>query len=214
MSIFQRNKKMRKSSVLTYNFSLPAVSTCPGAGACAKAGYCFALLEQMRYPSARKYREHMLELSRSDWFEIVVNDELAYLKASAKRKGKQLAIRIHASGDFYNIDYLNKWTAIAQANPDVVFYAYTKSVWLFKRVQLPTNLTVIFSLGGIADRLVDVETDRHSRIFASVEAAIAAGYNAAASEDDSAAWLGVNHKVGLVMFGARKNKGNQALGNT
>jgi hypothetical protein len=214
MSIFQINKKMAKASFKTFNFSLPAVVTCPGAGLCAKAGYCFALLEQSRYPSARKYRERMLELSKNPLsFQFAVADELSKL---VKRHGN-FAVRIHASGDFYSPAYLKSWTAIATQFPEVQFYAYTKSIAMAKRLmsqgQIPANLTLIFSLGSNQDDLIDVTKDRHSRIFATYDAAEAAGYNAAASEDDSEAWTSPNHKVGLVMFGARKRKGNEALGN-
>lgn len=213
MSIFRQNKKMSKASILTFNFLLPAVSTCPGAGACAKSGFCYAMLEQLRYPSAKAYRERMLELSKGLFFGVIVSDALIDLRRKAK--GKQIAIRIHTSGDFYSPTYLNKWIDIAFENPDIVFYAYTKSVWMFKKIVfMPRNLIIIYSLGGLADGQIDVTKDRHSRIFATREDALAAGYNVAASEDDTEAWAGENHRVGLVMFGSRKNKGNIALGNT
>lgn len=230
-TIFQRNKKMSKASVITYNFSLPAVKTCPGAGACAygsvnvaglseaerllvakKEAFCFAFLEEMRYPSAAAYRQRMLELSRTDDFVPTINAELAKLRR--RHKGAQLAIRIHASGDIYSLDYLLKLYAIAEANEDVLFYAYTKSVRLGQRtVNLrPSNFVLIYSMGGTMDGLINPERDRHSRIFASEAEAIAAGYTPA-NEDDAQAWSAPTTKIGLVMFGARTNKGNANLGN-
>jgi hypothetical protein len=62
------------------------------------------------------------------------------------------------------------------------------------------------------DPLINPDRDRHSRIFASVEDALAAGYTPA-HEDDAQAWGAPTTRIGLVMFGARKRRGNEALGN-
>lgn len=37
-------------------------------------------------------------------------------------------VRIHASGDFVNDEYIEMWREIAIANPDVVMWSYTKNV--------------------------------------------------------------------------------------
>jgi hypothetical protein len=217
MNVFMQNKKMQKAGVLTFNFSLPAISTCPGAGLCADKGkgFCFAYLEQLRYPSALAYRKRMFELAKSGNLITTVSSELDNIVTKAK--GKKLAIRVHASGDFYSAGYLLQWATIAQLYPEVSFYAYTKSIAIVKHLQkqgwaAPSNLILIYSLGGKLDRLIDVNTDRHSRIFATEEAALKAGY-AIAAEDDSVAWSSPNNKIGLVMFGARKKSGNIALQN-
>ena len=39
---------------------------------------------------------------------------------------KNPVVRIHASGDFFNKDYLNLWLEIINHNEDVKFYTYTK----------------------------------------------------------------------------------------
>ena len=36
-------------------------------------------------------------------------------------------VRVHASGEFYNEEYVRKWISIVKANPRVTFYAYTRS---------------------------------------------------------------------------------------
>jgi hypothetical protein len=33
---------------------------------------------------------------------------------------------VHADGEFYSQEYVDKWAKIAQGMPDVIFYAYTK----------------------------------------------------------------------------------------
>ena len=209
--LLQQNKKMAKASVVTYQFSLPSVSTCPGAGTCKQ--FCFAALEELRYPSARNYRARMLELTKDapSFIAAMAAEVTACIR---RAKGKQVAIRIHASGDFYSPAYLQAWHCIATLCPSVQFYAYTKSVAIAQRLahQRPANLTLIYSLGGTMDSRIDLATERHSRIFATEADALAAGY-ALANVDDSVAWASSNTRIGLVMFGARKRKGNAALGN-
>jgi hypothetical protein len=35
--------------------------------------------------------------------------------------------RVHVGGDFYSVEYIHKWIKIVRANPDVLFYTYTRS---------------------------------------------------------------------------------------
>ena len=106
-------------------------------------------------------------------------------------------VRIHDSGDFYSIAYLNKWVDIAKANTDVIFYAYTKSIKFFVNgLLLPKNMKVIFSEGSKTDNLINVNKHRHARIFKSKELLDAAGYIDASNNDLQA--ITSNKKVGLV----------------
>jgi hypothetical protein len=68
---------------------------------------------------------------------------------------------------------------------------------LFTKERLPKNFTLIKSLGGKADKAIDMSNDRHARIFNSVMELTAAGY-ANASNDDLIA-IGNNPKIGLVI---------------
>jgi len=113
------------------------------------------------------------------------------------RKKKVTHIRIHDSGDFYSIAYLNKWISIATQNKDVIFYAYTKSIKFFiDGLLLPKNLKIIFSEGSKTDNLINVNKHRHARIFKSKELLEAAGYVNASDNDLKA--IQDNKKVGLV----------------
>lgn len=191
----QSNRKLKAASQPALVFNLPAVETCPGAGACVK--YCFAAAEQHRYPQARAHRQRSLELSRSAGFVPTILAEL-----SRKRPP---VVRVHASGDFYSWAYFLSWLDIARQSEQTQFYAYTKSHWMVRRARalglLPANFTAILSLGSKADAYVDVATERHARIFESEAAALAAGYTLA-NEDDTAAWAADTVKIGLVAFGA------------
>ena len=47
-------------------------------------------------------------------------------------------IRIHATGDFFSPGYVNAWIEIAKANPQVIFWTYTKAN--FKELEELNNL--------------------------------------------------------------------------
>ena len=63
-----------------------------------------------------------------------------------------------------------KWFKVMESLDYVSFYAYSKSLPLFEGVTLPKNFTLIKSMGGKRDDLINVELDRHSAIFEADEA--------------------------------------------
>jgi hypothetical protein len=101
-----------------------------------------------------------------------------------------------------------QWFAIAKANPNTRFYAYTKMVALvrqaYKAGLVPDNFRLIQSLGGLADKQIDHSLP-HSRIFSSLDELNAAGY-ADASESDSPAAFGSSPLIGLVIHGAKSKR--------
>jgi hypothetical protein len=114
-------------------------------------------------------------------------------------KKKADAVRIHDSGDFYNNEYIEKWVNIAMLNPNVNFYAYTKSIPLFKGRNLPKNMDVIFSFGSKKDELIDVNNDRHARIFNNETELLKEGYvNASKIDYYATKFHSENKKVGLI----------------
>jgi len=118
------------------------------------------------------------------------------LKAKRYRDGKK--VRIHDSGDFFIEPYLDAWIRIAEATPDVFFYAYTKEVGMVKSKSLPNNFVIIYSMGGKQDKLVDKNHDRHADVFPTIESLIDAGYTDQ-EEDDLLAATMSNNKVGIVV---------------
>lgn len=213
-----QNSKMSKSTNSThvvYNFGIPAyrsstgLTTCPMAGVCATG--CYATMGSYTWSTVAKAYEYRLQRTLAPQFQSEVQAELDGAVRRAGRAGKQVVIRIHDSGDFYSIGYIEKWFDIIRANPNVVFYAYTKQVPLFQSLRgqgrVPANLTLIFSEGGLADKRIDTATDRHSRVFTSHDELIAAGY-ADASSDDLVAALGSNHRIGLVYHGYKSRSWN------
>ena len=83
--------------------------------------------------------------------------------------------------------------------PEVTFYAYTKSKMLFDEFDfLPSNFTIIYSLGSRFDNLINTSTDRHSKIFYSMEEMQKQGY-IDASNNDLEAINPKNNKIGLLI---------------
>jgi len=198
MNLLTQNAKMRKTSLENntkiFNFSIPAYKTkggkitCPFADSCVK--YCYAQKgNYTRFPIIQELMEKKYELSKTENFINLMNEEIQ------KKKAKY--IRIHDSGDFYSIKYLNKWIDIAIQNKEVIFYAYTKSIKFFiNGLQLPKNLKIIFSEGSKTDNLINVNKHRHARIFKDITTLLNSGYIDASNNDLKA--ITSNKKVGLV----------------
>jgi len=197
-------KTGKKHGISLYNFGIPAfrsdtgLITCPAAGSC-KIG-CYAQQGAYVFGNVRPVFEWRLKVTQSDEFISMMQAELDDAKRRAHKRRKRVVIRIHDSGDFYSVPYLKRWLAIMDANKDVEFYAYTKQVRLFKRLETPPNFRLIFSEGGLFDSEIDLNR-HHSRVFRTHAELHAAGY-ADASEDDLVAGLGANPRIGLVYHGA------------
>jgi len=198
MNLLTQNAKMKKTSkenkAKIFNFSIPAYKTkggkitCPFADSCVK--YCYAQKgNYTRFPKIQELMEQKYKISKTNTFIPLMNEEI--------KKKKSTHIRIHDSGDFYSIAYLNKWIDIATQNTDVIFYAYTKSIKFFiDGLKLPKNLKIIFSEGSKTDNLINTAKHRHARIFKSKELLQAAGYIDASNNDLKA--ITSNKRVGLV----------------
>lgn len=196
-----QNTKMRKSTgVKVYNWGIPAFKsdtgfkTCPMAGICAKG--CYATMGAYKFSNVAKVFEKRLKLTQSNDFVNTIDAEIK------RRKIKK--VRIHDSGDFYSLTYFLSWRNIMHLNPDVEFYAYTKMVKMFKALQnkdaLPENFTLIYSFGGKQDNLINIKTDRHSKVFENISQ-VPSDY-IDASDDDNLA-LTPNKKIALVYHGIK-----------
>jgi len=201
--LLKSNSELRKDRI--WNWTLPAwnvrlssgklFKTCPNAGVCAQ--YCYARNGTFMFSNVRSAHLRNLEMvldAPNEWtdainaelskprfrpngeprsFSNMVEDE--WLSEWAKNGGS--AVRIHDSGDFFSEEYLDLWMDIAEKNPDVLFYAYTKEVAMFKKRKFfPVNFRYLFSTGGLQDDLIDADSDRHADVFPTPEAIEDAGY--------------------------------------
>ena len=212
LNLLTQNSKMKKTGdyfgVGLYNFTIPAHkdpetgrTTCPFAGACksfcyanwkTRYGYSF---DASKSASARKY-----QLTKTDDFV----DEMV---SSIRRKRKLDVVRIHDAGDFYSPEYRDKWFEVMRVCRDKRFYAYTKSLPFFREGKMgvppaehPDNFSVTFSLGGTLDDTIDFDTERHSRIFDTLEEMDEAGYVDCHEHDlyTTTFYEPDNHRTGLL----------------
>ena len=119
-----------------WDFSLPPVASCPDSTECAIT--CYAVKSYELYKDA--------ELSWNNNFKLVINnlDSFKELVINQLSKGKIKSLRIHASGDFYTIDYLNAWLEIIKQFPEIDFFDYTKA-FQGSDIVKPSNLNIIDS---------------------------------------------------------------------
>lgn len=165
-AILGTNAKMEKSSTegeIIYDLTLPALSgivvdeetgdfveitTCPGAGQCQL--FCYARKGgYVMFPASSMSAAQALNFLVNDpeGYMAKVNQEIAAVKKKTDKHGIQLVVRWHDAGDFFSKEYLDLAYRVAEANPDVQFYAYTKmgDVATGKH---PDNFIINFSSGS------------------------------------------------------------------
>lgn len=188
------NSKLKLDGIASFN--IPPVSTCPARGICER--YCYATQGQQWMKSGYKRRVAAYKATLADDFVHVMTAHLVSERVKI--------LRIHDSGDFYSPQYMIQWFKIAEALPNVTFYAYTKQVILMRKLwdKKPDNLKLIQSIGGKFDAAIDTNLP-HARIFSDVESLLAAGYTDTSVSDKPAATIGVNN-IGLVIHGVKKKQ--------
>ena len=190
------NKKYRyRKDIRVLTWGLPPISTCPGAGLCK--AFCYARAGRMLMGSATTAMARRFKQSkRADFVAMMVN-ELSRRKCDM--------VRLHDSGDFYGIWYLDKWCQIALKFPDKVFFAYTKMVQLIKPLiaegSIPANLRIIYSMGGKWDNRIDIKKDDHAQVFETKADMVRAGYSE--SKDNLPASFHGVKKEGFVYHGVK-----------
>lgn len=126
-------------------WNIPAIKTCPFRTAlCEK--YCYAVKAENLYPDCLPSRERNFEISRRA--DFVDNMTYTILKIRRGSRKKNVVVRIHESGDFYNKEYAGKWLAIMEncKGENIKFIAYTKSFPYFDGVKLPKNFSLRASI--------------------------------------------------------------------
>lgn len=193
--------KSTRAGWLVKQFSLPAGITCPGAGAC-RAG-CYAATGRYLFPAVTRALAVALAASRLPDFTDRMSDAVTRAERQAARRGDRLAVRIHSSGDFYSADYARAWATVARRHPDVLFYAYTKSVQLLSAagIDWTDNVRLTYSEGGRRDDLIPAGA-RRARVYESAAALAADGALDAMADDLVTALAPDGALVGLIYHGA------------
>lgn len=148
------------------SFDLPAGHTCPMASECLSKSdkitgkitdgksmkfRCYAASIEARYTNVRKAHWNNFEVIRKLSAVEIADLILSQLPKNVK------VMRIHASGDFFNIAYFTAWGIVALARPDITFFGYTK---LLKYVSAPkpSNFKLVYSYGGKQDLNLKTES--------------------------------------------------------
>lgn len=189
------NAKLTKRLI----FSLPAGKTCPGALHCKSFAVvnvdgkrtiqdgketifrCFAASSEVQYDAVFNNRADNMQqivdaLKNGTAVDLINNGIQTYRTKSIK------LVRIHESGDFFSLQYLLAWLEVAKRNPDLKFYAYSKSLDLFVGLNLPSNFYITASKGGKFDHLLH-HFDRYAVVVADEEEAQSLGLEV--DHDDS-----------------------------
>lgn len=193
-------QKRFKTPARFVSFNIPRLvskagqRTCPYAGACADV--CYADQGRMGMPMAMNARERnlaQLNTLTMPKFRDTILEDLGRMRTATH-------IRIHDSGDFFSRAYYETWIEIAEAMPELIFYAYTKSIPFLNWDLHPKNFRIVQSLGGRRDADID-EGRPHSRIFPTERERRQAKY-CDGNISDLPAVLG-QRRIGLVYHGTR-----------
>lgn len=182
--ILKQNEKIQHSGgkeTIFYNVGLPAlkglavnektgkivvIDTCPGAGQCQV--YCYAKKGgYVQYENAPIATTRLLNFLVNDpaGFKSMLESEIDKAVKSAEKKGANVVIRWHDSGDMFSEDYLNLAYDIARKFPTAQFYAYTKLAGVAQG-EKPDNFIMNFSAGAKKpeERQVDLGKTKHSTV--------------------------------------------------
>lgn len=190
-------RRGQKANMWTFNLPQFAAADgqriCPFAGTCAEV--CYASQGWYMTGKVKASYEHNLAVVRRA--DKDPEQLAAFLLADVERL-KATHVRLHDSGDFFAPWYVDAWIMLARELFDITFYAYTKSIPLVPWDSLPKNVSIVQSLGGTRDDLVDRRRS-HSAIFPSGAERRAAGY-VNGNRNDVPAIEG-QRKIGLVYHG-------------
>jgi hypothetical protein len=137
----------------------------------------------------------------------------ALIDTSLPKTGAFDFIRVHQNGDFFSGTYFMAWMEAARRNPDLVFYAYTKSIptWIKYQFLIPSNFALTASIGGKFDALAEKYKLRTARVVFHPEEAEALGLEI--DHDDSHARNPRGGDFALLVhnYGPTGSKQNRAI---
>ena len=170
-----------------YSFDLLSGYSCPFANEClSKATVnsegkrkikdgpntkfrCFSASQEVQYTNVYNLRKNNFDTLRKLDIKEMAKEILAVMP-------KDMGVcRIHVAGDFFNEDYFYAWMVIANLNPHILFYAYTKSLryWIANVdfVDHLPNFVLTASYGGRDDSMIDQHNLRFAKVvFSEAEA--------------------------------------------
>lgn len=115
------------NNVMVWN--IPTLVTCPGASEWCKS-VCYNGDDRPGVFHEDKWRSNLKSFNEDP---ASLGERL---RTQLDASEHPLAIRIHSSGDFFSKDYIDFWSQLVDDNPDVSFWAYTRS-WVTPQLREP-----------------------------------------------------------------------------
>ena len=216
------NAKLKQINGKLYTFSLPSGWSCPGAKDCyhkavvsavdgsvfLKEGpntefRCFSASQEVAFPAVRIQRQRNYDAIK----EALKNKKAVELLLNSIPKDASI-IRIHVGGDFFSDAYFKAWLKVAEERPNIIFYAYTKSIniWVNHLDEIPANFKLNASRGSKYDDLIDKHKLKSAEVVYSVQEAEDKGLEI--DHDDTHAFL-KDDSFALLIHGVQA-KGSKA----
>lgn len=144
----QVNKSGTQASMAN-TFGLPSgkAFSCPGATSVCET-ICYAgKLEKVFKGVRQVLLSNYEQLVNADRLTMValLDEMIQEFKTECDKRNADKLFRIHWDGDFFNEDYSIAWRMVIQMNPDVQFWAYTRSDFAVPYLHDVDNLSLYFS---------------------------------------------------------------------
>lgn len=109
------NSKLGES---VHSFDLPPVSSCPGSTSLCR-DVCYATRGRFRFEASQERLQWCYEQSLQDDFASRMSQEIIHRGIST--------VRVHVSGDFYDVRYAESWLEVMLTCHTTAFFFYTRS---------------------------------------------------------------------------------------
>jgi len=173
---------------------------------------CFSASQEVQYTNTYNLRNRNFDAMR----QCDTSDEMVKEINHALPK-KAGVVRIHVAGDFFNFKYFLAWCKVARMNPNVLFYAYTKSLkfWIQADAKnlIPDNLVLTASRGGRLDDLIELYNLRETIVVHTEQEAWDKGLEIDHDDSHAANPNNRNNDFALLIHGtqAKGSKAAEAL---
>lgn len=217
--------KLEKKTGKLYSFSMLSGHNCPFAKDCLSRAVkqndgtmkivdgkdtvfrCFSASQEVLFPAVYAQRKHNQDAIRSCKNDRAKMREMILEALPLKSK----VIRIHIGADFITANYFRAWCDVARLTPNVLFYAYTKSLrfWVADRDYIPENMVLTASRGGLEDSLISQHNLREAVVVFSEAEAAEKGL-AIDTDDSHAALPELRNKSFALLIHGVQPKGSEA----
>ena len=169
---------------------------------------CYSASQEVIFPAVYDRRKSNYESLK----ECSTVEEMVELLENTLPRNAAI-VRQHVGGDFFNETYFRAWLEVAKRNPNILFYAYTKSLsyWTknIKRIDELSNVVLTASRGGTQDWMIKAYGLREAVVVFSEQQAADLGLEI--DHDDShAARPDLRHQSFALLIHGVQPKGSEA----